>query len=162
MTILTDSLRKYLKADSLKNYSKATQDSYNNKVRRRIDAAMKDLVLVAQKEERITLKKVSAKKTSLQSGIFDKRQLGDFAVAILKPRGAGFNEYINDVRAYERALILLESINGGLNRILVNEKITDMKLMPNSGVGKNRYANVAALEMMFWAYSNLEREGVKP
>ena len=156
--ILADYLREYLKAETLKGIEEETQNSYNNKIRKRVGPALKDLTLIAKKQDRFSFK--SEKKNELFEETI-RTHIKELVSALLEPKTTGFNGYIQDYRAYERAKNLLEVVNGALNKILVWQRIQNMKLMPNSNLKGLRYRNIGALEMMFWAYSDLEKKDVR-
>jgi len=146
MVILTDVLRKYLKGETRKNYTKDTQYSYDSKIRRRARIGMDDLILVAERMP-----------SKWRDEIFARDKLKKFLQKVLTPKEENYNEYVNDIWAYETVIRLLQVIHGALNNILNSQKIGDMKRL-NPAITRGYYTNIAALEMMFIAFPGKMRE----
>ncbi len=158
MGFLSKAQRRYLEAEDLTGIDEDAQYNYSSDIRQRLNRVLDDLILVAKQENRITYKQPRAQNAA---EITFRAKLREFVSLFLTQRKTGYNDYVKDFTAYERAKSLLEVVNAALNEILVQEKVTNVKIAPNSQVSKNRFRNIAVLEMFYWYYPNMEKKRSK-
>jgi hypothetical protein len=115
---LSPKQQKFLKAENLAGFSEGEQDILAKDIRQKLLGVLDDLILVFKAEERW---RYSSDK---QQGEFERQYeplVKGLLETYIEPETESYNQYINDVHAYERICVLLDSIQPILFHVLTQE-----------------------------------------